>query len=256
MKIIFSMDGIKNMDQLYTWTTEYDESIGCEGKVKHYHGVDYCKSIVDQLTGWKEKNYSGSHERIANETFVLISSNDCEYTISFEINTYEDKMARLEVTIKAPDTDTYDQLLESLKIELKTKLLPDWRVCTWLVDEQAAKLCKEAYERAFSIENNLRAFASKVLIHYLGDCWLQRPGLEKQCKSVRELAKKFTQRVPDFDDINTDFLSMTLETLVGIMFEGVVYKDTVILNRNDYDQVIKLCDTVKSPANIAGFLPK
>ena len=59
MKIIFSMDGIKNMDQLYTWTTEYDEAIGCEGKFKHYHGVDYCKSIVDQLTGWKEKNYSG-----------------------------------------------------------------------------------------------------------------------------------------------------------------------------------------------------
>ena len=83
MKIIFSMDGIKNMDQLYTWTTEYDEAIGCEGKFKHYHGIDYCKSIVDQLTGWKEKNYSGSHERIANETFVLISSNDCEYTISF-----------------------------------------------------------------------------------------------------------------------------------------------------------------------------
>ena len=256
MKIIFSMDGIKNMDQLYTWTTEYDEAIGCEGKFKHYHGVDYCKSIVDQLTGWKEKNYSGSHERIANETFVLISSNDCEYTISFEINTYEDKMARLEVPIKAPDTDTYDQLLESLKIELKTNLLPDWRVCTWLVDEQAAKLCKEAYERAFSIENNLRAFASKVLIHYLGDCWLQRPGLEKQCKSVRELAKKFTQRVPDFDDINTDFLSMTLETLVGIMFEGVVYTDTVILNRQEYDLVIGLCDGKKGEDNIAKFLRK
>lgn len=254
MKIIFSMDGIKNMDQLYTWTTEYDEDIGCEGKVKHYHGVDYCKSIVDQLVGWKEKNYSGSYERIANETFVLISPDDCEYTISFEINTYEEKMSRLEVTIIALDTDTYDQLLESLKIELKTKLLPDWRVCTWLVDEQAAKLCKEAYERAFSIENNLRAFASKVLIHYLGDCWLQRPGLEKQCESVRELAKKFTQRVPNFDDINTDFLSMTLETLVGIMFEGVVYKENVILNRNDYEQVIQLCDIAKSPANIAGFL--
>ena len=162
----------------------------------------------------------------------------------------------MEVTITAPDVDSYDQLLEDLKIKLKSILIPDWRVCTWLVDEQAAKLCKDAYERAFTIENNLRAFASKVLIHYLGYGWLQRTGLEKQYESVNSLAKKFIQRVPDFDDINTDFLSMTLETLVGIMFEGVVYKNTVILNRQEYEQVIKLCDKVKSPRNIADFLRK
>lgn len=256
MKIFFSLDGIKNMDQLYTWTMEYNEALGREIRVECYHGAEYCGSIVAQLTGWKEKSYSGSHERIANETFVLISSNGCKYVIGFKINTYEEKMARLEVTIMAPDTDTYDHLLEDLKIELKTKLIPDWRVCTWLVDEQAAKLCKEAYERAFSIENNLRAFASKVLIHYLGDCWLQRPGLEKQCESVRELAMKFTQRVSDFDDINTDFLSMTLETLTGIVFKGVVYKDTVTFNRQEYDEVVGLCKNAKSSANILGFLKK
>lgn len=45
-------------------------------------------------------------------------------------------------------------------------------MCTWLVDMQSAQLCKEAYEKAFIIENNLRAFASKVLIHFLGADWL------------------------------------------------------------------------------------
>ncbi len=256
MKIVFSMDGIKNMDLLYTWTTEVSEDFGCEAKVEHYHGTDYCKTVIAQLTGWKETKYTGMRDRIANETFTLISSDEAEYTVAFEIDTYDEKVARLEVTVSAKEVESYDQRLEGLKIALKSILIPDWRICTWLVDEQAAKLCKEAYERAFIIENNLRAFASKVLIHFLGDGWLRRAGLEKQAESVKELAKKFTQRVPDFDDINTDFLSMTLETLVGIMFEGVVYKEDVVLNRQDYDQVINLCSTVKSPGNIADFLKK
>lgn len=68
--------------------------------------------------------------------------------------------------------------------------------------------------KPYHIENNLRAFASKVLIHFLGVNWIGRPGLEKYECSVKNLQNEFTQRVPDFDDINTDFLSMTLETLV------------------------------------------
>ena len=85
------------------------------------------------------------------------------YRIEFAINTYEKKAARLECTITGLETENYDQRLEELKIALKNRLDPDWEVCTWLVDMQSAQLCKEAYERAFIIENNLRAFASKVL---------------------------------------------------------------------------------------------
>lgn len=256
MKIVFSMDGIKNMGQLYTWTTKSSEIFGCEGKAEHYHGVEYCTAVIAQLTGWKEKKYTGMRDRIANETFILVSPDEAEYTVAFEIDTYNEKVARLEVRVSAPETESYDQRLEGLKVALKIILIPDWRICTWLVDEQAAKLCKEAYEKAFIIENNLRAFASKVLIHFLGDGWLRRAGLEKQAEFVKELAKKFTQRVRDFDDINTDFLSMTLETLVSIIFEGVVYKDVVVLSRQEYDQVIRLCDNAKSPCNIADFLKK
>lgn len=75
---------------------------------------------------------------------------------------------------------------------------------------QSARLYTEAYEKAFIVENNLRAFASKVLIYFLGIDWLNSIGLEKQAESVKNLKQKFTQRVPEFEDINTDFLSMTL----------------------------------------------
>lgn len=45
MRILLSMDGIKNMDQLYTWTIEPSEEFG-DIRVEHYHGDDYCKNIV------------------------------------------------------------------------------------------------------------------------------------------------------------------------------------------------------------------
>lgn len=249
MKIVFSMDGIMNMDQLYTWPMERDELFGGDVEVEQYHGEDYCKSMVASLTDWSDAKYIGSHDRLANETFVL-KENGAEYRLSFAIDTYAHKVAHMEVTIQAPDSEKYDQKLEKLKIALKNMLLPDWQECTWLLDEQSAKLCKEAYEQAYIIENKLRAFASKVLIHFLGVSWLRRAGLEKQAESVKNLKDKFTQRVPDFEDINTDFLSMTLETLVGIMFDGIVYKDDVVLTRQEYEALQGICSNAKSASSV------
>lgn len=82
MIIKFSLDGIKNMDILYTWTKT--ELIGCEGEEEHYHGTDYCKSVVKDvrktLPFFSEVDYSGQRERIANETFVL-KATDIEYSL-------------------------------------------------------------------------------------------------------------------------------------------------------------------------------
>lgn len=242
MRILLSMDGIKNMDQLYTWKMEHSEEFK-DIRVEHYHGDDYCKNIITDVfkaltpSDWANQIYLGSHERIANETFTLSSTVGSEYNISFAINTYNGEAARLEIAITAPGTESYDQKLEDLKIALKNRLFPDWQECTWLVDEQAAALCKEAYEKAFTVENNLRAFASKVLIHFLGVNWIKKAGLEKDAESVKSLKEKFIQRVPEFDNINADFLSMTLETLAGVIFEGVIFKDNVILSRQDYAKV-------------------
>ena len=190
LTIKFSMDRIKNMDQLYTWTPTYSEELGCPGEEEHYHGTDYCKQVIADVfatMNWGTQKYLSSLDRIANEVFNVNSTEGINYRIEFAINTYEKKAARLECTITGLETENYDQRLEELKIALKNRLAPDWEVCTWLVDMQSAQLCKEAYEKAFIIENNLRAFASKVLIHFLGADWLSKPGLEKQSESVKNL---------------------------------------------------------------------
>ena len=156
MHISFSMDGIKNMDQLYTYTTEsylgFDDA-----RIEHYHGDDYCQKVMADIlkylvpTDYTEQKYNGAHDRIANETFLLLSTSGVEYNISFAINTYDGQAARLEVNIHAPEIEHYDNQLEKLKIALKNRLLADWHQCTWLADEQAAMLCKTAYEKTFII---------------------------------------------------------------------------------------------------------
>ena len=242
MHVSFSMVGIRDMNQLYTYTTILYPGFG-DGCIEHYHGDDYCKKVMADVlkklvpTDCTGQKYLGSHDRIANETFLLTSISGVEYKISFAINTYDGRAARLEVIITAPETADYDNQLEKLKIALKNRLLVDWHQCTWLADEQAAALCKTAYEKTFEIENNLRAFASKVLIHFLGIDWIRKAGLEKEAESVDVLKERFIQRVADFDNINTDFLSMTLETLMGVVFKGVVYKEDIILSRQDYTTI-------------------
>lgn len=248
------------MEQLYIY-----EKIDCPelGNIplENYLGDIYCKKVITDLlknlppNDWVEQKYLGSQYRIANETFIILSSSGIYYNISFAINTYDGKAARLEVTITAPETADYDNRLEKLKIELKNRLLADWCQCTWLADEQASVLCKTAFEKTYEIENQLRAFASKVLIHFLGVDWIKKAGLEKEAESVNTLKEKFTQRVADFDNINTDFLSMTLETLVSVIFNGVVYKDDVILNRQEYAK-IQAMGQKTTGNNIANYIKK
>ena len=257
LTIKFSMDRIKNMDQLYTWTSTYSDVLEDFVKAEQYHGTDYCKQVIADVfatMNWGTQKYLGSLDRIANEVFNVNSTEGINYRIEFAINTYEKKAARLECTITGLETENYDQRLEELKIALKNRLAPDWEVCTWLVDMQSAQLCKEAYEKAFIIENNLRAFASKVLIHFLGADWLSKPGLEKQSESVKNLKEKFTQRVPEFDNINTDFLSMTLETLFGVLFDSVTYNTEFVLNRDKYDKLFNMASKNVSGQNIADYI--
>ena len=257
MTIKFSMDRIRNMNLIYTWTPTHSDEFDCDGEEERYHGVDFCKqAVTDTINAlnWGTQEYLGSQERIANEVFTVTSPEGIDYQIEFAINTYERKAARLECTITAPEKESFDQRLEELKIALKNRLILDWEVCTWLVDMQSAQLCKEAYEKAFIIENNLRAFASKVLIHFLGIDWLNSTGLEKEAESVKCLKEKFIQRVPEFDNINADFLSMTLETLVGVMFEGIIYNDNVVLNKSQYTKVWEIAKKNGTGNSIAEFI--
>lgn len=193
MIIKFSMDHIKDMEQIYKRTPTYVEKFDCNGIEEHYYGIDYCKQIVTdtlRTLNWGTQEYLGTIDRLAREVFNVSTADGKIYRIDFEINTYERKAARLECTISTTDSNEYDYKLESLKIELKNRLIFDWKVCTWLVDMQSAQLCKEAYEKAFIVENNLRAFASKVLIHFLGIDWINSTGLEKEAESINYLLIK------------------------------------------------------------------
>ncbi|ADU23888.1 hypothetical protein [Ruminococcus albus] len=176
MKIKFSVDGIKNMDLLYTWHKEMDETLGFDVSTENYHGTEYCqtviKDIVEELQDIVEDTYIGQLERIANETFEL-KTEKSTYQVSFAINTYNKEEARVECIIFTDDCENYDKNLEKLKIILKNRLILDWRKCTWLVDEQSEYLCREAFQKTYHVENNLRAFASKVLIHFLGVNWIE-----------------------------------------------------------------------------------
>ena len=99
MIIKFSMDRIKNMDQIYTWTPIHSDEFGCDGTEEHYHGKDYCKRVVaDTLRtlNWGTQEYLGTLERIAKEVFNISTADGKIYRIEFEINTYERKAARLE----------------------------------------------------------------------------------------------------------------------------------------------------------------
>lgn len=257
MIIKFSMDHIKDMEQIYKRTPTYVEGFDCNGIEEHYYGIDYCKQIVTdtlRTLNWGTQEYLGTIDRLAREVFNVSTADGKIYRIDFEINTYERKAARLECQITTSDSIEYDQKLESLKIELKNRLILDWKVCTWLVDMQSAQLCKEAYEKAFIVENNLRAFASKVLIHFLGIEWINSTGLEKEAVSVNYLKQKFTQRVPEFENINTDFLSMTLETLMGVMIDGKVYSDDVVLNKDQYEEILKITKKNKTANSIVEFI--
>ena len=80
MIIKFSMDRIKNMDQIYTWTPIHSEDFGCDGTEEHYHGDDYCKRVVTdtlKVLNWGTQEYLGTLERIAKEVFN-ISTADCQ----------------------------------------------------------------------------------------------------------------------------------------------------------------------------------
>lgn len=244
------------MEWLYTWTAAYSKELESGIIEECYHGTDYCKRIITDTLSvlkWGLQEYCGSSERIANETFCISIMDKVKYRVEFEFNTYERKVARLECTITAPETECYDQKLEELKIALKNRLILDWEICTWLVDMQSMQLCKEAYEKAFIVENNLRAFASKILIHFLGIDWINSNGLEKEAASVQNLKKNFIQRVPEFKNINADFFSMTLETLAGVMIRGIIYNNDVVLDKSQYEKILNIAKSGNGE-NIAKFI--
>lgn len=241
MTIKFMFNSPNDTSLLYACTDEVEESpFGGEDAitVEIRRSKEYSEAILADvkscLSGFTEYKYLGCRERIAREAYQLTISG-MTYDVFFVFDKREGDNIQLHIEIESPiienpDFETrYNKTLEALKLALKDRVSKDWQGCTWLIDDQSEMLGADLYHRFFKIENQFRAYANKVLIQHLGQNWLDRPGLEQYKDSVCSMENSFKQIVPQFANINTSLLSMTLETLSKVILKAVIYKENTTL---------------------------
>lgn len=165
------------------------------------------------------------------------------YDVFFVFDKREDDNIQLHIEIESPiienpDFETrYNKTLEALKLALKDRVSKNWQGCTWLIDDQSEFLCAELYPHFFRLENRIRAFVNEVLIQHMGQNWLNYPGLEQYKEAIRGMENSFKQTVPQFANINSSLLSMTLEMLSELMRDAKVYSNNTVLTSADISRV-------------------
>jgi len=249
MTIKFMFNSPNDASLLYVCTEETGESpFGGEDtfKVEIRRSKEYSESILDDVkacvSGFAEYKYLGCRERIAREAYQLTISG-ITYEVFFVFDKREENNIQLHIeiespTIESPDFETrYNKTLELLKLALKDRVSKDWQGCTWLIDDQSEYLCAELYPHFFRLENRIRAFVNEVLIQHMGQNWLNYPGLEQYKESIRGMENTFKQTVPQFANINSSLLSMTLEMLSELMQDAKVYSSNTVLTSADISRV-------------------
>lgn len=249
MTIKFMFNSPNDANLLYVCTEETGESpFGGEDtfKVEIRRSKEYSESILDDVkacvSGFAEYKYLGCRERIAREAYQLTISG-ITYEVFFVFDKREENNIQLHIEIespiiKNPDFETrYNKTLEALKLALKDRVSKDWQGCTWLIDDQSEFLCAELYPHFFRLENRIRAFVNEVLIQHMGQNWLNYPGLEQYKESIRGMENSFKQTVPQFANINSSLLSMTLEMLSELMQDAKVYSSNTVLTSADISRV-------------------
>lgn len=256
MKIEVLFSGIKNIENLYN-VQMINSPFGKEEKMPQYEyiGKTYCENaitqVISKLSDVQEYKYEGQIERIAKEVFVIYSTIK-QYMLTFTIDTYNYEKARMLISIACKKRENvakeekinrpkytfsngteYDIVLEQVKITLKNVLKGDWSTCTWITDDQSEMLCSQLYPYVFKVENKIRAFANKVLVHNFGAGWLKQPGLEKYFASHKSLSIEFKRKVPCFSDIDDTFIAMTMEAMLEIILEAKIYENTIELTDED-----------------------
>lgn len=250
MKIEFLFSEIKDIEKLYRIDLVDNPFGGDECPSYTYIGKEYLenklKTIEGNLPGLNEFIYQQCFGRIANEVFVVVV-NDIYYELIFTIDTYQYKKARMKVSIERPekldvatfgnqvlaDGEVYDIFLEQLKIAIKNAFKKDWAVCSWITDEQSEQLCSHLYPGIFKVENKIRAFANKILVHHIGKDWIKQYGMEKYEESHKSMSVDFKRKVPCFADIDDTFISMTMETMMEVILKANIYEDEIVLNQSD-----------------------
>jgi len=181
VEILFS--DIIDITKLYKNEQVENNDFGGTMTQIEYLGKAYSENILSEVISSfedaKSLSYVGSRDRIANEIFDFRIGRQ-RYRAVFTIDTYESIKTRMKVKLEQIDLlDHYDSTLEDLKIYLKDVIIKDWKTCIWISDEQSEALCSELYPLFFEIENELRAFVNKVLIHNVGIGWIKQIGMEQ-----------------------------------------------------------------------------
>ena len=249
MTIKFMFNSPNDASLLYVCTEETGESpFGGEDavQVEIRRSKEYSESILDDVkacvSGFSEYKYLGCRERIAREAYQLTISG-ITYEVFFVFDKREENNIQQHIeiespTIESPDFETrYNKTLELLKLALKDRVSKDWQGCTWLIDDQSEYLCAELYPHFFRLENRIRAFVNEVLIQHMGQNWLNYPGLEQYKESIRGMENSFKQTVPQFANINSSLLSMTLEMLSELMQDAKVYSSNTVLTSSDISRI-------------------
>jgi hypothetical protein len=122
------------------------------------------------------------------------------------------------------DIESYDVIMENLKISIKNNIIRDWKKCIWIKDDQSAELSSEVYRKIYVVENEIRTFANQVLITELGSDWNEFKELVDLQSDVNKSGNAIKKRAPKFNNIDVTLVATTIETLFSTI-ESKIYTE-------------------------------
>jgi len=240
-EIEFKMIEIKDLSKIQKRKMVKDDIFEADVEQVEDIADEYCQGIMARIetsfgSDCKVK-YIGCTDRIGNLEFNVFY-NDVEYTVIFQMDTYEWNRqftikigySKICVGIPVPQMrdriEGYDHFLEKLKISIKNALIRDWYKCVWIKDNQSLELSREVYSDIYMAENELRAFISRIMIEHFGIDWHDRPEFYKLKASIEENAVIIKRNVPNFNNIDVNLYTVTLEKLMDTVMSDV-YSDAM-----------------------------
>ncbi len=240
-EIEFKMIEIKDLSKIQKRKMVKDDIFEADVEQVEDIADEYCQGImarIETLFGSDCKvKYIGCTDRIGNFEFK-VSYKDVEYTVIFQMDTYEWNRqftikigySQIRVGIPVPQMREkiagYDHFLEKLKISIKNALIRDWYKCVWIKDNQSLELSREVYSDIYMAENELRAFISRIMIEHFGIDWHDRPEFYKLKASIEENAVIIKRNVPNFNNIDVNLYTVTLEKLMDTVMADI-YSDAM-----------------------------
>lgn len=240
-EIEFKMIEIKDLSKIQKRKMVKDDIFEADVEQVEDIADEYCQGImarIETLFGSDCKvKYIGCTDRIGNFEFK-VSYKDVEYTVIFQMDTYEWNRqftvkigySQIRVGIPVPQMREkvagYDHFLEKLKINIKNALIRDWYKCVWIKDNQSLELSREVYSDIYMAENELRAFISRIMIEHFGIDWQDRPEFYKLKASIEENAVIIKRNVPNFNNIDVNLYTVTLEKLMDTVMADI-YSDAM-----------------------------